>query len=65
MTEHAIPGDKPTGLASPRTLFAVDALTCLVMGLLLVSFPGRSPRSSACREDCCPSPAWCCCRAPR
>lgn len=40
MTEHAIPGDKPTGLASPRTIFAVDALTCLVMGLLLVSFSG-------------------------
>lgn len=37
MTEHAISPRKP-GLASPRSVFAIDALTCLFMGLLLVAF---------------------------
>lgn len=38
MTEQAIARSKPRGVASLRTIFAIDALTCLLMGLLLISF---------------------------
>ncbi len=37
MTDHAIATARSGGLA-PRTLFALDALTCLFMGLLLLAF---------------------------
>jgi hypothetical protein len=38
MTGHAMPSGGSISLANPRSLFSLDALTCLLMGLLLVSF---------------------------
>lgn len=38
MTEHAITRSRLHRIAGLRTIFRMDALTCLAMGLLLISF---------------------------